>query len=299
MPSCARTALGLVALVVGLLLGSLLYEPQLDTDALRGLRVAVTGATSGIGFEISKLYARHGANIVLVARNERKLREASETFFALGASKVDFVVADLSTDDDSVYAKVIADAVEKLGGGIDTLVLNHVSTSHNLVAQGWQAVRDMTVMRNLFETNTFSHMSLTHHALDPLAASGGNIIFVSSLTGRIGVPKGAAYAATKHAMQGFLKSLRLDLLLRSVPVDITTCTIGNIDTASNRDAVAGTKLTEIPREKPEDAARAIVVAGQRRVRETVFPVAAVASMIWLDQIAPSIAEKVLLHVYRE
>lgn len=283
--------------LVSAIIGLAVYEPKLDEDRVQGLRVVVTGCTSGIGLEIARLYARLGAKIILVARNEDKLRRTQQVCQDLGAQYVDYVQADLSSSDETVYSDIIKSSVKKLGG-LDSLVLNHISTVDQYHQKGWHKVQDMSIVRRLFEVNAFSHMALVHAALDPLSASKGKIIFVSSVTGVRGLPNVAPYSSTKHAMHGFLESLRIDLAIAKLPVDITMCIIGNIDTESNRKAVEGTSLAKAQRASPQECAYAIVRGGETRARDVFFPFGVVYPFHLLSSIVPRAADSLLVYLYQ-
>ena len=117
-----------VALSVAYFHLSSLSEQEL-IDRVKGKRVVVTGASLGIGRELVKEYARLGASdIVLVARSEDKLNHLRDEVNAQQdtVSRIHVVPADLSSEE---TCQGVVDKAEELMGGMDYLVLNHITNS--------------------------------------------------------------------------------------------------------------------------------------------------------------------------
>ncbi|CAH2328740.1 dehydrogenase reductase SDR family member 7 [Pelobates cultripes] len=132
---------------------------------LSGNVVWVTGASSGIGEELSYQLAKLGSRLVLSARRENELLK------------------------------------------IDVLVNNGGRSQRSLCME-----TDLDVYRALLEVNYVGTVSLTKHVLQHMVQrKKGKVISISSVTGFIGVPLSSGYAASKHALQGFLNSLRVEL----------------------------------------------------------------------------------------
>ena len=72
-------------------------------------------------------------------------------------------------------------------------------------------VTDLSIFEKIMRTNYLGSVYCTHYALPHLKASRGQIVSVSSLTGKNGVPTRSGYAASKHAMVGFFDTLRIEL----------------------------------------------------------------------------------------
>ena len=144
-------------------------------------------------------------------------------------------------------AKVLGAARQQLGG-MDALILNHIMNSGEAYdSRGWLGAgggdwqRQLAIVRQTFDVNTFSFMSLATAALPELEATGGAIVVVSSMAGKMGLPAVAAYSSSKHALHGFFDSLRHDLVNSRSNVSITTAILGSIDTES---AKKGTTLPD-------------------------------------------------------
>lgn len=128
------------------------------------------GASEGIGAEIAYYYSQHQAKVVVIARNEDKLKAVVNKCNTLGASSATYLKADLSTSEASYYEQVIAEATSLLGG-VDTLVLNHVASTNTVAEKGYYNNFDMEMTRWMYQVNVFSHMALAQAATPLLEAS--------------------------------------------------------------------------------------------------------------------------------
>lgn len=238
-----------------------LYRDTFDPASLADTRVLVTGASTGIGEEMAYHYARAGAQIVLTARRESVLMKVRSKCLELGAKSVSLVVADMGLSEarEQVVEKAIADM-----GGLDYLVLNHIGFTP---FQMWDG--DVNHTRWLMEVNFLSYVHLATKALPHLTESGGSIIVLSSLTGKIPTPFTTSYGASKFALEGFFGSLRHELAMKRIPVSITLCILGLIDTQSAMEKVKD--KVAMPAYPAHDAALAVVAAGTSRVEEMYYP----------------------------
>lgn len=102
------------------------WRDTFQPEQLSGARVLLTGASAGIGEQMAYHYATFGAEIVLTARREAVLQEVMKKCLTLGAKKVFYIPADMSSP--SEPDRVVQFAVQNLGG-LDYLVLNHIGVS--------------------------------------------------------------------------------------------------------------------------------------------------------------------------
>ncbi|XP_075681548.1 hydroxysteroid 11-beta-dehydrogenase 1-like protein [Rhinoderma darwinii] len=238
-----------------------LYRDTFDPASLADARVLVTGASTGIGAEIAYHYARAGAQLVLTARRENVLMQVRSKCLELGAKSVSLVVADMGSSEarERVVEKAISDM-----GGLDYLVLNHIGST---LFQMWDG--DVNHTRWLMEVNFLSYIHLATKSLPHLTESRGSIIVLSSLTGKIATPYTTSYGASKFALEGFFGSLQHELAMKRIPVSITLCILGLIDTQSAMEKVKD-KIS-MPAYPANDAALAVVSAGTSRVQEMYYP----------------------------
>lgn len=177
---------------------------------LRGRWVLVTGASSGLGREMAKLLAvKYGANLLIVARREDRLREVKAELERSGGVKVETCVADLSKLED--VDRVIASATEgrDLYGAILNAGVTHFGPFEKL---SWDAFRSM------LDTNVVATVRLTTALIPHLETQGGGLMIVSSMAGLHPVPYQSHYSATKAFLVHFGVTLWHELQGRNVSI---------------------------------------------------------------------------------
>jgi short-subunit dehydrogenase len=161
----------------------------------------------------------------------------------------------------------------------------------------FEEVTDLGLFERIMRVNYFGSVYVTHAALPHLKRSTGLVVAISSLTGKTGVPTRTGYAASKHAMQGFFDSLRIELL--GTGVDVLVASPGFVRTGI-RDRVLGADgkpLQASPRDEKsgatmslEECTRILVRAIDRREREVVMTASARVGM-WLKLVAPRAVDR--------
>ncbi len=184
------------------------------------------------------VWASRGDNVVLAARNEDELRKLAKE---CGPNAL--VVKTDVTDPKQCEAMVKA-AVDRFGG-IDVLVNN---AGISMWAR-FREITDLTLFERIMKVNYLGTVYSTHYAIEHLIRSRGLVVGISSLTGKTGVPTRSGYAASKHAMQGFLDSIRIEL--RGTGVDVLVVSPGFVKT-DIRSRVLGTKRRLLSKTSPRD-----------------------------------------------
>lgn len=173
--------------------------PKTPSFNLTGKRALVTGASSGIGFACAVALAEHGAEVTLAARSGDKLREIVDAMTEQGWSAKALV---LDVSDVSATAKAVADA-----GPFDILLNSAGLARHSAALEtnetDFDAVSDLNIKGAYF---------LTQAVAKGLAAAGkgGSLINISSQMAKVGGIDRAVYSATKHAVEGFTKSMAIE-----------------------------------------------------------------------------------------
>lgn len=192
----------------------------------------VTGASSGIGFELARLCAEDGHDLVIAA-NEPDVEKAAEKLRKAGAA-VDAVQTDLST------AQGVDELFEALAGRkIDTLCANAgLALGHAFLEQDWDDIRE------LIDLNVKSTVSLVHRAGKQMKAQGkGRILITSSIAAFIPGTFMTVYNGTKAFLESFAYGLHNEL--KETGISVTCLMPGPTDTeifkrAGMEDTVADT-----------------------------------------------------------
>lgn len=219
--------------------------------------VFITGASSGIGHALSVELGRRGASLGLLARRADMLDKTVEEVQKAGGRAL-ALPADVT--DASAVAQA-ADALRKQFGKIDVLVAN----------AGIAATTDAKELRaddvaQLIKINLLGAVNSVIAVLPQMVENGhGHLVAISSLAGYRGLPKSAAYCASKAGVSAFFESLRLDL--RGTGVDVSIIHPGFIKTP----LTAGRKADMPFLMELEDATRKIVRAIETRKKSYAFP----------------------------
>ena len=250
--------------------------------------VVITGASAGIGLEISRMLARQGASLVLAARNPALLGEAAEACRSLGA-RVIAVPTDVA---DREQCRALIDGALSEFGRIDTLVNNAGISMH----ARFDELHDIEAVERITAINYFGAVYCTWYALPHLKKTRGRLVAVSSLTGKNGVPTRTLYSGTKHAMAGFFDSLRIELRDEGVSVTVIYPGFVATDIAERALGPDGKPLGTRPVNKNaimtvEECARQTVDAMAHRKREVIMTGRARLGMI-VKAVWPDLVDRI-------
>ena len=160
----------------------------------------ITGCSTGFGRELAKLVLDRGWRAVVTARGADRVAD-------LAAIAPDRALAlDLDVTDQRRVDASIAAATERFGR-IDVLVNNAGYGYQTSIEEG-----DDREIRDMFEANVFGLFAMTRAVLPVMRGQrSGNIVNISSIGGLVGFPASGYYSATKHAVEGFTDSLRVEV----------------------------------------------------------------------------------------
>jgi NAD(P)-dependent dehydrogenase (short-subunit alcohol dehydrogenase family) len=254
---------------------------------LRDQVIVITGASSGIGRVTAREAAERGARVVLAARNARDLQTLEEEILRDGGEAL-AVPTDVA--DEQQVEILIEQAVARFGR-IDTFVANAaVSTYSEFVDQ------PLAEFRRVVDVNFFGQVYCAKHALPVLRASSGAFISVGSTLSDRGVPLQGAYCASKHALKGWIDSLRVELKHGGWPVRLTLIKPSSINTplfAKARTRLGVQPQPIAPVYDPSLAARAILHAAENDERD-VFVGGAGKALSTAERTSPKLVDLQLL-----
>lgn len=231
---------------------------------LNGRIAWITGASSGIGRAIALALAAEGAKLILSGRRREALEETA------AASGAVCMILPFDTTDLAALPDVVAQAAA-WQGRIDMLVNNAGISQRSLAVD-----TDVSVYDAVIGADLIAPIHLTQACLPHLVAhKDGQIVAISSVAGRAGVPLRTAYCAAKHGLIGYMDALRAEVeiahglkVLNVLPGSVAT------DVAKNALTGGGEKQGHsdpqidngIP---PDECAAEIVAAIKAGTRELV------------------------------
>jgi len=248
--------------------------------------VLITGASSGIGAAIARLFAQEGARLALAARSADKLNSLAAS---LGPNA--FAIPADMTDPDQVRGMV--EATVECFGRLDILV-------NNAGVGVYAPVADMPP--EWFETGVATNWIGPLHAIQSAVPhmrkqGGGQIINISSIAGKIAIPWMGVYCATKFALNALSASLRMELSADDIQV-ISVCP-GRIATPFGQNALRDPRFRLFPMNgiSAERVARAVLRASLRGSREIVVP-ASNWLFVWFYMLFPRLVDYLMLQYLR-
>lgn len=176
-----------------------MHFPTTPSFSLSNKRALVTGASSGIGLACAVALAEHGAEVTLAARNQKKLTEIADQM-VVNNWAVSVLPLDVS-DVEETAAKVAEN------GPFDILVNSAGMARHSAAvattAEDFTAVADLNFKGAYFLTQAVANRLIS-------AGKAGSLINISSQMAHVGGIDRAVYSATKHAVDGFTKSMAIE-----------------------------------------------------------------------------------------
>ena len=173
--------------------------PKTPSFGLAGKRALVAGASSGIGLGCAAALAEAGADVTLAARSEGKLEDAVAALRAAGHSAR---AMSLDVSDVAATGKAVADA-----GPFEILVNSAGLARHSPAVDTTEADFDAVVDLNI-KGAYFLTTAVAKGLID--AGRSGSLINISSQMAHVGGIDRAVYCATKHAVEGFTKSMAIE-----------------------------------------------------------------------------------------
>jgi short-subunit dehydrogenase len=259
-----------------------------DHPSMESKTVVLTGASAGVGRATAREFARNGARIALLARNEEALEAAAQEVRSEGATAL-VIPTDVSEND---QVEAAAARAESELGPIDVWVNDAMASVfgrvHELAPEDFRRVTEVTYLGTVYGTMA---------ALARMRPRGrGTIVQVGSALAYRGIPLQSAYCGSKHAIKGFTESLRTELLAEGSDVHVTMVHLPGLNTTQFE--LVRTLLPRTPRPvapvfQPEVAAKAIVHAAGHPRRRAYWVGGSTALAIIGNRLAPWIADRYL------
>jgi 3-oxoacyl-[acyl-carrier protein] reductase len=191
-----------------------------DAVSLAGKTVLITGASSGIGWATALAFASKGANVVLTARREERLRELRDKIRESGGTAV-FIAGDAT---DEATAEECVALAESEFGRLDILINNAGAGNYKNLVDTSVDEYDWLMDVNMKSSFLFARQA----APGMIAQKSGEILFISSVAGLQGYAGEAVYCASKFAQIGFAQAL--DAELRKFGIKVGTICPGGVKT---------------------------------------------------------------------
>ncbi len=247
--------------------------------------IVITGGSSGIGLATAIRAARAGANVVIIARSEEGLADAAGQIMARGG-RCDTISADVG--DREQVRQAVATVIER-HGGFDTWVSNAGIGAYAML----EDLPDSD-HRHIFDTNYWGVVHGATEALPHLKQHGGALITTGLISSQMPSPILSAYTASKHAVKGYIDSLRLELMHEKAPVSVTLVQPSGINTPFSQHALnLMDDRTKVPPPvySPDIVAEAICRAAEHPMRDVMVGGGGRA-MTLLAQAVPNLADRI-------
>jgi len=262
-----------------------------NLNVFRDQVVIVTGASSGIGRSLALLLASQGAKVAIAARRAEQLELLAEECHQLGGEML-VVPTDVS---DEAQCKNLIEKTIEVFGRLDMLVNN----AGLAVIARLEDYSNLDLFKHTMGVNFYGAVYCTYYALPYLKQSGGRIVAVSSLGGKLHAPYNSAYVSSKFAMHGFFDSLRIELIRHGVSVTIICpywVMTGFHEAQMDKDGIPrGPRGRGIYTEKmmtAERCAEIILQAVCKRKRELMMGPRRL--IVWLKLLAPGLVDRFVI-----
>ncbi|TGM97398.1 SDR family oxidoreductase [Leptospira dzoumogneensis] len=251
----------------------------------------VTGASSGIGRALASELEKEGAFVGVIARRKEALKELKLS--ASHPERIFVFQADVMSESEM---KKVVEEFRKKFKRIDGFIHNA-----GISMRGTAAETDIKIFRSIMDTNYFPLVFLYRLLESDLRQSEGHVVAISSIQGKFATQLRSGYAASKHAMQGFMDSIRLENAKTGIHV-MTVCP-GFVKTEISIKALAGDGTPHGIMDEgqknglePESVAKKILKGIEKRKREIIPSKLKEKFGYFLSRISPKTLDKILVKV---
>ncbi|TDX28419.1 short-subunit dehydrogenase [Modicisalibacter xianhensis] len=249
--------------------------------------VVITGAGAGLARAVAREFARHGASLGLISRNQARLEAVKSEVEALGGQAVT-VSADVANADQVEQA---AEFIERQLGPIDIWINGAMTTVfsplHEMTPDEFKRVNDVTYLGYVHGTMAaLKRMRARNH---------GTIVQIGSALAYRPIPLQTAYCGAKHAIKGMTEGLRCELMNEGSDVHVTIVEMPGLNTPQFdwcKSHLPQRARPVSPVYQPEVGARAVYWAAHQRRRQVYVGISSVLT-IWGNKLAPGLMDRFL------
>ena len=251
--------------------------------------IVIIGASRGIGRSLAHQLSRTN-RVLALSRNLARLEELKDLTLA---ENLKVAAADLSAPNLKEYLTTVFN--QELGK-IDILINNAGISMRALFEE-----IEMDVFKKVMDINFYGTLYATKYCLPEILKTKGSIVGVSSINGYRGTPARTAYTASKYAMNGFMESLRTEVMHRGVHVLVACPGFTGTNIRNAALTADGASQGESPRDEgkmmsPEEVAQGIIKAIQKRKRDIVFTSQGKLA-VFLNKWMPGRMDKIVFNVF--
>jgi len=258
---------------------------------LDGLRILVTGASSGIGREMTLQLAQRGAHVLAAARREKRLDQVVEEFSSKKIAhrsngSIEILAGDIT---DANFRTQLASWCEAHWQALDVLVNNAGAG-----AIGGFSASHPDRLRRVMEIDFFAPVELTRLLL-PLLRKGTRpaIMNIGSVLSHRGVPMKSEYCAAKFALRGWSEAIRCELASEKIEVlQISPSTTRSEFFDSLIDTDPKQTSRSMGSMSPQKVAR-IAIAGLVRSRREIIISLGGKGFVWAGRFFPNVVDRIL------
>ncbi len=246
--------------------------------------VVVTGGTDGIGKALVSNLISMGAKIATCGRNHDKIYQLQAEY---PSAALHTMVADVSNEND---CRRFIETTIKVFGGIDILINNAGVSMRALLKES-----TTEVIKKVMDINFYGTVYCTKYALESIISRKGTIVGVSSIAGYRGLPGRSGYSASKFAVQGWLESIKTELMGDGVHVmwvcpGFTTSNIRSAALNKNATSHGETPMDENKMMSAEECAEHILNAIKKKKRSLVLTFTGKRT-VFMQKFFPKLADK--------
>ena len=251
--------------------------------------VWITGASSGIGEALALAFAKKGAKLVLSARRTEELERVKKS---LNVTEDRIFILPLDLENTAQIDLLTKNVIDRFGR-IDILVNNGGISQRALTKDA-----PIAIDRKIMEVNFFGTVAITKSVLPIfLKQQSGQIIVISSISGKFGFYFRSAYSASKHALHGFFESLRMEVHKDNINV-LMVCP-GKIKTNISINAVTSTGEKHNQMDASQEAGLSAEACAEQimnaleKGKEEIFIGGKELRAIWIKRFFPNLFSKLI------